>query len=106
MSEELVARFVEHVKAEHDDDGSRGGGIEDRRGCAMLRLELAVLESLMRPREGCGACLVSELGTRHQGRQMIRDGVAYRFNGYRPKTVHGLYGMLTVLRIGWAYLCQ
>ena len=49
MSEELVAGFVEHVKAEHNGDGNRGGG--GRSGaCAVLRLELAVLESLMRLR--------------------------------------------------------
>ena len=44
MSTELVARFVEHVKAEHDEGGSRGGG-DSTRCC---RLELAALESLMR----------------------------------------------------------
>ena len=32
----------------------------------------------------------------------IRDGVVYRFNGYRSKTVHGLYGMLPMLRAYYA----
>ena len=33
---------------------------------------------------------------------MIRGGVEYHFNGYRTKTVHGLYGMLTVQRAYYA----
>ena len=101
MSEELVARFVEHVKAKRDAEGSRGGGVRSG-ACAMLRLELAVLESLICLGRAAVQCLVSELGTGHQGRQVIRDGVVYRFNGYRSKTVHGLYGMLTVQRAYYA----
>ena len=87
----LLARFVEHVKAEHNGDngdGNRGGG--GRSGaCAMLRLELAVPENLMRLGKAAMQRLVSELRTGHQGRQMIRNGVRYRLNGYRSKTVHG-----------------
>ena len=45
---------------------------------------------------------MSELGTAHQGQQVRRDGVVYRFNGYRSKTVHDLYGMLTVVRAYYA----
>ena len=40
MSEELVARCVEHVKTKRDAEGSRGGGVRSG-ACAMLRLELA-----------------------------------------------------------------
>ena len=87
----LLALFVEHVKAEHNGDngdGNRGGG--GRSGaCAMLRLELAVPENLMRLGKAAMQRLVNELGTGHQGRQMIRNGVRYRLNGYRSKTVHG-----------------
>ena len=56
----------------------------------MLRLELAALKSLMHLGRAVVQCLVSGLGTGHQGRQLNRDGVEYRFNGYRSKTVHGL----------------
>lgn len=101
MSGELVTRFVEYVKAEHGADRSCGGGARSG-ACAMLRLELAVLESLIRLGRATVQCLVSDLGTGHQGRQVNRDGVVYRFNGYRSKTVHGLYGMLTVVRAYYA----
>ena len=104
MCEELVTRFVEYVKAEQaerHDDGDGGGGARPG-ACAMLRLELAVLESLMRLGRAAMQSLVSELGTGHQGRQVIRDDVVYRFNGFRSRTVHGLYGMLTVARAYYA----
>ena len=59
----LLALFVEHVKAEHNGDngdGNRGGG--GRSGaCAMLRLELAVPENLMRLGKAAMQRLVSEL---------------------------------------------
>ena len=104
MCEELVTRFVEYVtaeQAERHDDGDCGGGAGSR-ACAMLRLELAVLESLMRLGRAAVQSLVSELGTGHQGREVIRGDVLYRFNGYRSRTVHGLYGMLTVARAYYA----
>ena len=46
--------------------------------------------------------LVEEVGRGHQGARVNHGGEVYLFNGYRPKTVHGLYGIVTVLRAYYA----
>ena len=98
MNEELVAQFVEQVKA--DCDGEVHGASSDAEG--MLQLELTVQENLMRLGRETVRRLVSQMGTGHQGSEVNHDGQAYRFRGYRPKTVHGLYGALTILRAYYA----
>ena len=42
--------------------------------------------------------LATEAGTGYQGQRVKRGKVVYRFKGNRPKTVHGLYGTVTVQR--------
>ena len=98
MCEELVAQFVEHVKAQGDGDSLRDG--IDAEG--MLRLELTVQETLVRLGGAAVQRLVGEVGAGHQGTQVNHGGEVYRFNGYRPRTVHGLYGSVTVLRAYYA----
>ena len=98
VCEELVAQFVEHVKAQGDGDSLRDG--IDAEG--MLRLELTVQETLVRLGRAAVQRLVGEVGAGHQGAQVNHGGEVYRFNGYRPRTVHGLYGSVTVLRAYYA----
>ena len=101
MNEELMAQFVEHVKAERGDgDGGVCGAGTDAEG--MLQLELTVQESLMRLGRAAVRRLVNEVGTGHQGSEVSHNGQTYRFKGYRPKTVHGLYGTVTIRRAYYA----
>ena len=98
MNEELVAQFVEQVKADCDDEVRGASG--DAEG--MLGLELTVQEHLMRLGRKTVQRLVGEIGTGHQGSEMNHNGQTYRFKGYRPKTVHGLYGAVRILRAYYA----
>ena len=99
MNEELVAQFVEHVKAEHGGGGVCGAGTDAE---GMLQLELAVQESLMRLGRAAVRRLVNEVGAGHQGSEVNDNGQTYRFKGYRPRTVHGLYGTVTIRRAYYA----
>ena len=99
MNEELVAQFVEQVKADCGDSGFCGAS-GDAEG--MLQLELTVHENLMRLGRGTVRRLVQEIGTGHLGSEVNHEGQAYRFKGYRPKTVHGLYGAVRILRAYYA----
>ena len=93
-----MAQFVEQVKA--DCGGEVRGANSDAEG--MFQLELTVQENLMRLGREAVRRLVSEMGTGHQGSEVNHDGQTYRFKGYRPKTVHGLYGAVTILRAYYA----
>ena len=42
--------------------------------------------------------LAQQAGTGYQGRRVKRGKVVFRFKGNRAKTVHGLYGPVTVER--------
>ena len=99
MNEELVAQFVEQVKADCGDSGFCGAS-GDAEG--MLQLELTVHENLMRLGRETVRRLVQEIGTGHLGSEVNHEGQAYRFKGYRPKTVHGLYGAVRILRAYYA----
>ena len=95
MDKELVAHIVELVKKElaiSADAGAASSAI------GMLRLELVVHQCLMEIGRQAVQGLVQEAGTGYQGRRVERGKVVYRFKGNRPKTVHGLYGPVTVER--------
>ena len=102
MNEGLVAQFVEHVKGERGGGGGGGvcGAATDAEG--MLQLELTVQESLVRLGRAAVRRLVKEVGTGHQGSEVNHDGQTYCFKGYRPRTVHGLYGTVTIRRAYYA----
>ena len=68
----------------------------------MLRLELLVHEYLIRLGRETVQSLATEAGTGYQGPRVKRGKVVYRFKGNRPKTVHGLYGTVTVQRAYYA----
>ena len=95
MDKELVDHIVELVKKElaiSADAGAASSAI------GMLRLELVVHQCLMEIGRQAVQGLVQEAGTGYQGRRVKRGKVVYRFKGNRPKTVHGLYGPVTVER--------
>ena len=92
MDKELVAHIVEHVKL------ASGGECDASSAAGMLRLELLVHEYLVRLGRETVQSLATEAGTGYQGQRVKRGKVVYRFKGNRPKTVHGLYGTVTVQR--------
>ena len=62
----------------------------------MLRLELVVHQCLMEMGRQVVQDLAQQAGTGYQGRRVKRGKVVFRFKGNRAKTVHGLYGPVTV----------
>ena len=52
-------------------------------------MELAVQENLMRLGREAVRCLVSEMGTGHQGSEVNHDGQTYRFKGIGPRPCMG-----------------
>ena len=101
MDKELVAHIVEHVKLANGGDGD-DGEFEVTNAAAMLRLELWVHEYLMQLGREVVWNLAAEVGTGYQGPRVKRGEVVLRFKGDRPKTVHGLYGPVTIRRAYYA----
>ena len=95
MDKELVAHIVELVKMELDNSIG-AGAVHSATG--MLRVELVVHQCLMEIGRQVVQDLAQEAGTGYQGRRVKRGKVVFRFKGNRPKTVHGLYGPVTVER--------
>ena len=98
MDKELVAHIVEHVKLANGGDGE----FEVHSPAAMLRLELRVHDYLMQLGREVIWNLAAEVGSGYQGPRVKRGKVVLRFKGNRPKTVHGLYGPVTVQRAYYA----
>ena len=101
MDKELVAHIVEHVKLANGGDGA-DGEFEVQSPAAMLRLELRVHEYLMQLGREVVWNLTAEVGSGYQGPRVKRGEVVLRFKGDRPKTVHGLYGPVTIRRAYYA----
>ena len=95
MDKELVAHIVELVKME-----LRNSADADVASSAtgMLRLELVVHQCLMEMGRQVVQDMAQQAGTGYQGRRVKRGKVVFRFKGNRAKTVHGLYGPVTVER--------
>ena len=100
MDKELVAHMVNHVKMAARDtrDRARDGECDTGSPAAVLRLELLVHECLTQLGREVAQELATEAGTGYQGPRVRRGDEVYRFKGNRPKTVHGLYGTVTVVR--------
>ena len=103
MDKELVAQIAEHVKVAARDS-ARDGKCDASSAAGMLGLELLVHECLMQIGREVVQELATEAGTGYQGPRVKRGKVVYRFKGNlnRPKTVHGLYGTVTVVRAYYA----
>lgn len=102
MDKELVAHIVEHVKLATGGDGDDDGEFEVTSPAAMLRLELQVHDFLMQLGREVVGSLAAEVGSGYQGPRVKRGKVVLRFKGNRPRTVHGLYGPVTVQRAYYA----
>ena len=98
MDKELVSHIVEHVKLANGGDGE----FEVHSPAAMLRLELRVHDYLMQLGREVVWNLAAEVGSGYQGPRVKRGKVVLRFKGNRPRTVHGLYGPVTVQRAYYA----
>jgi len=98
MDKELVSHIVEHVKLANGGDGE----LEVHSPAAMLRLELRVHDYLMQLGREVVWNLAAEVGSGYQGPRVKRGKVVLRFKGNRPRTVHGLYGPVTVQRAYYA----
>ena len=101
MDKELVAHIVEHVKLASGDAGD-AGEFEIDSPAAMLRWELRVHEFLMELGREVVWSLAAEMGTGYRGPRVKRGNAVLRFKGNRPKTVHGLYGPVTIQRAYYA----
>ena len=107
MGEELMARFIELVKVELG--GTADGACKVNEAREMRDLELVTHECLMRLGRATIERLVEEAGTGYLGPRVKQTEVWYRCKGYRGKTVHGLFGSVTVRRayytsgtgVGW-----
>ena len=101
MDKELVAHIVEHVKLANGTNGD-DGELKVDSPAAMLRLELQVHGYLMQLGREVVCNLAAEVASGYQGPRVKRGKVVLRFKGNRPRTVHGLYGPVTVQRAYYA----
>ena len=97
MDKELVAYIVAHVKLELGNRaGADNGAASSPAG--MLQVEQLVHESLMETGRQVVQDLATAADSGYLGPRLKRGKVVFRFKGNRPKTVHGRYGPVTVLR--------
>ena len=101
MDKELVAHIVAHVKLElRNRAGADNCAVSSPAG--MLQVEQLVHESLMETGRQVVQDLATEADSGYLGPRLKRGKVVFRFKGNRPKTVHGRYGPVTVLRAYYA----
>ncbi len=97
----MVAHIVAHVKLElRNRAGADNGAVSSPAG--MLQVEQLVHESLMKTERQVVQDLATEADSGYLGPRLKRGKVVFRFKGNRPKTVHGRYGPVTVLRAYYA----
>lgn len=95
MSEELVAEFIVCCKA-----ALRAGRPGISQGA--WRLEMTVLQLLIRLGRAAMVELFKDLGTGYRGAKVKRRGRRYHFVGHRRKTLHGLFGVVPYKRAYYA----
>lgn len=99
MNETLITELIRVCKAEYGIDVNESSGARD-----LLAAELGMLKCLVAAGRAAMQRWCEQLGTGYVGSRAVRNGVRYRFVGYRQKAVHGLFGAIVVVRAYYAPL--
>ena len=99
MSQDLVSEVLRYCKSTFGIDLSPSSGPRD-----LLAAELGLLKSLVRLGRAAMQSWCQQLGDGDRGARASKDGVSYRRVGKRAKTIHGLFGWVTYVRVYYARL--
>ena len=99
MSQDLVSEVLRYCKSTFGIDLSPSSGPRD-----LLAAELGLLKSLVRLARAAMQSWCQQLGDGDRGARASKDGVSYRRVGKRAKTIHGLFGWVTYVRVYYARL--
>ena len=99
MSDDLIADLLRYCKSEFGIDLGPSSGPRD-----LLAAELGLLKCLVRLGRAAMQRWCQQLGDGDRGARAAKDGVSYRRAGKRPKTIHGLFGWVTYMRVYYARL--
>ena len=99
MSENLVKELVRYCKTRYKIDLNEYSGPRD-----LLAAELAMLKCLVAAGRAAMQRWCEQLGDGYVGARASRGEMRYRFVGKRQKTIHGLFGLITLMRAYYAPL--
>ena len=99
MSENLVKELVRYCKTRYGIDLNEYSGPRD-----LLAAELAMLKCLVAAGRAAMQRWCEQLGDGYVGARASRGEMRYRFVGKRQKTIHGLFGLITLVRAYYAPL--
>ena len=102
MSETLITELLRYCKTKYRIDLSSSS---DAR--ALCSAELCLLKALVCLGRAAMQCWCAQLGDGYLGStRATRNGIRYRFVGYRQKAIHGLFGVITLVRAYYAPLAS
>ena len=93
MSETLITELLRYCKTRYGIDLNRCSGPRDLRTA-----ELALLKCVVDAGRAAMQRWCEQLGDGYIGARASRGDVWYRFVGRRQKTIHGLFGLITLVR--------
>ena len=99
MSQDLVSELLRYCKTTFGIELSPSSGPRD-----LLAAELGLLKSLVRLGRAAMQSWCQQLGDGDLGARATKDGVSYRRVGKRPKSIHGLFGWVSYVRVCYARL--
>ena len=99
MSETLITELLRYCKTAYGVDLS-----PDSRARDLLTVELCLLKALIELGRAAMQRWCQQLGDGYVGARATRGEVRYRFVGNRQKTIHGLFGLITLVRAYYAPL--
>ena len=97
MGETLITELLRYCKTTYGNDLSRSSSARD-----LLTAEICMLKSLVALGRAAMQRWCTQLGDGYVGSRATHNDVRYRFVGYRQKTLHGLFGVIT---LGARLLC-
>ena len=99
MGETLITELLRYCKTTYGNDLSRSSSARD-----LLTAEICMLKSLVALGRAAMQRWCTQLGDGYVGSRATHNEVRYRFVGYRQKTLHGLFGVITLVRAYYAPL--
>ena len=97
MSQDLVSELLRYCKTTFGIELSPSSGPRD-----LLAAELGLLKSLVRLGRAAMQSWCQQLGDGDLGTRATKGGVSYRRVGKRPKSIHGLFGWVSYVRVCYA----